>query len=209
MDKDKYLEWKLREKLLAMIDASNLIKSVDDLQLIPALEDYVRTGNREMFDEYCKFHSCMEEKEKIIKAEAEKDETVKRQQSVKDFLEKEKEAFKVYIDDYEKWWNSTMKQLEVFEASISSNCASLKTIKKVLELDIAQKAMEGKKCCYLYVNDGEKLRGVNRIEIKEIDGKYRAVLDLIPSAFAFHTDKPLKVLHAENNGSVCFDIHGF
>ena len=201
MDKDKYLEWKLREKLLAMIDASNLIKSVDDLQLIPALEDYVRTGNREMFDEYCKFHSCMEEKEKIIKAEAEKDETVKRQQSVKDFLEKEKEAFKVYIDDYEKWWKCTINTI--------NDEYSLKTIKKVLELDIAQKAMEGKKCCYLYVNDGEKLRGVNRIEIKEIDGKYRAVLDLIPSAFAFHTDKPLKVLHAENNGSVCFDIHGF
>ena len=37
MDKDKYLEWKLREKLLAMIDASNLIKSVDDLQFLKTM----------------------------------------------------------------------------------------------------------------------------------------------------------------------------
>ena len=209
MDKDEFLKLKLRENFVkAMLDKISLM-SIDDFQLIPALEEYVLTGNKEMFCEFYRFHSNMDMKEKVKLLESERNELVEKQQSVKDFLEKEKEAFKVYIDDYEKWWNSTMKQLEVFEASISSNCTSLKTIQKVLELDIAQKAMEGKKCCYLYVNDGEKLRGVNRIEIKEIDGKYRAVLDLIPSAFAFHTDKPLKVLHAENNGSVCFDIHGF
>ena len=56
MNRDDYAMMKSREEIAkAFIDKMANV-SVNDIGLIPALMDYIQTGNKKMFDEYNDFH---------------------------------------------------------------------------------------------------------------------------------------------------------
>lgn len=185
MDKDEFLKLKLRENFVkAMLDKISLM-SIDDFQLIPALEEYVLTGNKEMFCEFYRFHSNMDMKEKIKLLESERNELVEKSQSVINSHEKEQELYDGYVENYKKWVDTVMKKLDDFD-SLKFTHVTLKDLRSFLERN--KDAVNELSC--LYVKDGEKLKSVGRVEIIQYNGKYRVVLSSHSDAWFFSPRRP-------------------
>lgn len=69
MNKDKYATMMARKEIVRDFISKMDSVSVKDVSLIPALMDYVETGNKGMFDEYCDFHFIKTSEEIVKKCE--------------------------------------------------------------------------------------------------------------------------------------------
>ena len=87
MQKDQYAMLKARQEIVkAFIDKLESA-SMNDVSIIPALMDYIQTGNREMFDDYRMYLETTTIEERIRKAEAAAAEVEERAKEKADDLE--------------------------------------------------------------------------------------------------------------------------
>lgn len=189
MNKDAYALMKARQEIaMALIDKLEIVK-VEDIGLIPALMDYVRTGNKDDFEEYKQYHFVKSCDEKIKNYE----ETIKKMESYK-------KKYDEYIRDYNKWyddvrsWSVEMGSKVRNERNAMTFQLTLGKIRNYLN-EQAKELCETPNNRALWVRSGKKLFSIKTIEI--IDNKVimstneEGALDIeIPilpeSSFAFH-----------------------
>ena len=129
MNRDDYAMMKSREEIAkAFIDKMGNV-SVNDIGLIPALMDYIQTGNKKMFDEYNDFHFIKTQGERQKKLQ-DSEELAKTIDAVIHKNEEYMQGYKLFAEEFRKW------RYEVF-ANIDADCptkdcATIGDIEKVI-----------------------------------------------------------------------------
>jgi len=168
-----------------------------DADILPAMEDYVNTGNREMFEEFRMFHDnkdiqdkieWLEERRKQLEADkAELEEAIERDEAYIDEAVKEyktyMEKYKEFFKDYTTWRKDIMEQLDGEKSVFGLTWGNIKNY-------IADKEKKGWNNKFLYVAIGEEFHKVIGVSIDE-KGKLILAAATDP-AYAFICDGPDK-----------------
>lgn len=168
-----------------------------DADILPAMEDYVNTGNREMFEEFRMFHDNkdiqdkvewlerrhkqLEERKSELEGAIERDETYidEAVKEYKTYMGKYKEFFK----EYTTWRKNIMEQLDGEKSVWGLKWGDIKKF-------IADKEKNGWCNKLVYVAVGEKFYEVIGVSIDE-KGKLILAAATDP-AYAFICDGPDK-----------------
>ena len=189
MNKDEYAQMKARQDVvnafLGKLDTVN----EESLGLIPAIVDYIKTGDWNCFEEYKKFRA-IKDSEEIAKREEEliKDIDVKKERfnakldEAKEECEHQIESFKNYLEEY-KLKHSEIKESamrvweEVEKEDLSSSfmrCTAVRLrdylTNEAKEL-LAESPLRG-----IFILDGSKLKKVQGIQVVKHKNREHIVL---------------------------------
>lgn len=181
MNRDDYAKMKARQEII-VASINKLEKAtVEDVELIPALCEYINTGDYKMFKEFRQFHNMKEKEKKIEEHNIYVESQMERYKAssknfdlLKKLLISECAKLRKYLEDYNEYINSTEKLLDNNDC-IKRNTRSLKSLFDFLNND-AKELVSKNNVLYVYV-DG-KLRVVRNIEILNGKDKSRVVLSL-------------------------------
>ena len=142
--------------------------SMKDVGVIPALMDYVMTGDTETFEDYYDFHfiKSVEEKNYEIEYAKEKREDIRMaKDSIKKAqlsLDKCRESYNKAVDDYMKWKNDVLNSIvEADKTQKIRNAIDLKFVVKSIEsLPYPTKQS-------IYVMVGKKIYEVNSVTVTD------------------------------------------
>jgi hypothetical protein len=165
MNKDDYAKMKIRESIAnSFIEKLKEVKT-EDIELIPALEDYIISGNRELFGEYLKFHAIkdnIEKHERLVEAmERVKDTESKYKQSMM-YYERIKREYVDWIQEFNKTFDNDYPNITSIH---------LDELYKFLAKTLAS----GRKRRLLFVRMGDKLYSADCLTL--VDEK-KAVIEL-------------------------------
>lgn len=189
MNKDDYAKMKVRQDIAkAFIDKLDTV-NVEDIGLIPAIEDYIMTGDKDFFEDYMAFRKIKDSEEKA-KHEEEliKDIDVKKERfnakldEAKEECEHQIESFKNYLEEY-KLKHSEIKESamrvweEVEKEDLSSSfmrCTAVRLrdylTNEAKEL-LAESPLRG-----IFILDGSKLKKVQGIQVVKHKNREHIVL---------------------------------
>lgn len=198
MNKDEYAQMKARQDVvnafLGKLDTVN----EESLGLIPAIVDYIKTGDWNCFEEYKKFRA-IKDSEEIAKRE---EEIAKREEwllknieklktSKKEQIENAKKEFQTAIADlsviqrkfrdyrevFEIWKKEVIEEIEKQEQNISPAASATACRLRVFLNDEANDLCNSPYRS-LFVIDGKSLRKVQGIQIIENHGRKNIVLSM-------------------------------
>lgn len=143
MNKDKYATMMARKEIVRDFISKMDSVSVKDVSLIPALMDYVETGNKGMFDEYCDFHFIKDEEKKICELE----DKMKCLNNTIEAYKKVKADYNIATEDFQNWRHDVLSQ-----ADTDTKCGNADAIKEFLSVIDGMKYLEKRKV-YVVVDD--------------------------------------------------------
>lgn len=145
-----------------------------DADILPAMEDYVNTGNREMFEEFRMFHDnkdiqdkieWLEERRKQLEADKAKlEEAIERDEAYIDEAVKEyktyMEKYKEFFKDYTAWRKCIIEQSDGVKSVFGLKWGEIKKF-------IADKEKNGWCNKLVYVAIGEKFYEITGVSVNE------------------------------------------
>lgn len=196
MNKEDYFELKVREGIVHKI-LDKLPEKSENVELIPALNKFIKDGDGEMFEEFRKFHDnkdiqdkieYLEEKHKRLEdGKAELEGAIERDEAyIDEAVEKYKtymEKYKEFFKEYTTWRKDIMEQLDGEKSVFGLTWGDIKNY-------IADKEKKGWNNKFLYVAIGEEFHKVIGVSIDE-KGKLILAAATDP-AYAFICDGPDK-----------------
>lgn len=157
MNKDDYAKMKNRQELAkAFIDKLENV-NIEDVDIIPALMQYVETGDKTEFKDFCDYHFILSPDEKMAMVENAKI----RLDELKEEFERLKEFQKEYTEAYKKLmeWRRTIAETNIEDPSrIGINAGSLQ---KFLDSDVKELPNWFQKV--LYVLDGDNMKRIDHV----------------------------------------------
>ena len=170
MERDEYLLLKCRQEIAkSIIDKIDTV-SINDVGLIPAIVDYIQTGNIELFEEYHKFHFLTDAQSKeTTLAESEKLMEIFKENQLK--REKYLEEIREFGLKFCSWRDSVINELD--ENVESKECFDLKDL-----MNFAQEIKDSGKTVYnraVYVKIGDDIKRVNSIVLSD---KSKIIMDV-------------------------------
>ena len=104
MNKDDYLKYQTRSKIVDGFLAKMNPVDVKDIDIVASLNHYVETGDESFFKEFLDFHFIkkVEEKKKI---KEEYEEALR-------IMKQSREEYKKYLEEYSKWYEDICDYLE-------------------------------------------------------------------------------------------------
>lgn len=145
-----------------------------DADILPALEDYAQTGNREMFEEFGKFHGnkkiqdnieWLEKRRKQLEErKSELEEAIERDEAYIDEAVKEYKTYmgkyKEFFKDYTTWRKCIIEQSDGIKSVFGLKWGDIKKF-------IADKEKNGWCNKFVYVAIGEKFYEVTGVSVNE------------------------------------------
>lgn len=166
MDKDAFARMKARQEIVTAFINKLEKAEMSDINLIPALMDYVNTGDRSLFDEYNNFRKMSDAERSAKDMElrtADAQERLKKWKAEYERVDKQsdecrKQASKIFIE-YQEWIQEQRQSIiKDYPQAAYPNMKALR--------DFAQKCIDEKPNGYqrkLFLKDGNKYRSVTAI----------------------------------------------
>ena len=177
MDRDEFARMKARQDIVTAFINKLERADMNDINLIPALMDYVNTGDRTLFDEYNNFRKVTDTEKKAKRMAdrlAEAQENLKSRTEEWEKTQRLADEYRSKINDaifkYQHWVKETR------DATIKENPQAEYPSMKALR-DFAQICIDESPNGYqrkLWLKDGDKMRTVTAILF---DGK-KAVMEV-------------------------------
>ena len=177
MSRDDYASMKARQDVVTAFINKLEKAEMNDINLIPALLDYVNTGDRSLFNEYNKFRNLFYAKKKAKDME----EQLAKAKANAESLEAELEETERQIEEYRnnirdvflkyREWVKEMRNVEIIDAP-QAEYPNMKALR-----DFAQTCIDSSPNGYnrkLWIKEGNKMRTVTAILF---DGK-KAVIEI-------------------------------
>ena len=159
MNQIEYAMLKARQQVVgAFIEKLDQV-SINDVGLIPALIDYIQTGNQEMFEEYNKFRK-MNDKDKLEMLETLNDDISSRISEKTKELERARSEYMDYakqIDDY--YIKNGELAMEIDEKYPNTKTTTLGLLQNFISEAIKRK--HNNCLSKLYIKIGDKLSAIN------------------------------------------------
>lgn len=162
MKKNKYAKRKARKEFVKDFISKMDSVSVKDVSLIPALMDYVETGNKRMFDEYLDFHFIKDEEKKIRElkdAEARIEKAKNAKAVIEETFKKLEVDYEEAIVDYRNWRHQVLSQVDT-----DTKFDNAKAIKEFLSVLDGIPHPERR---YVYVLVGDKMLKITSARLSE------------------------------------------
>ena len=159
MNKDDYAMMKIRQEIVGTFIEKLEKVNIGDAGLIPALIDYIQTGNQEMFEEYNKFRK-MNDKDKLEMLETLNDDISSRISEKTNELEKARSEYRDYakqIDDY--YIKNGELAMEIDEKYPNTKTTTLGLLQNFISEAIERK--HNNCLSKLYIKIGDKLSAIN------------------------------------------------
>jgi len=114
MNKDEYLKYETRKKLVsAFIEKLDVLK-ISDIDIIASLNHYVETGDESYFKEFCDFHFIKNQQQRQSMIDEAK-ETEKQVEDAKKRMEIYKKDFSQYLAEYRIWCSKVFESINDIE----------------------------------------------------------------------------------------------
>lgn len=184
MNKDKYAAMMARKEIVKDFISKVDSVSVKDVSLIPALMDYVETGNKGMFDEYLDFHFIKDEEKKIRElndSNARIEDKMKCLNNTIEAYKKVKADYNIAVEDFSNWRHDVLSQVDT-----DTNCSNADAIKEFLSVIDGMKYLEKRK---VYVVVDDKMYSITSARLTENN---KIVFD---TKYAFQVPFPPDILH--------------
>jgi hypothetical protein len=163
MEKDKFAMMKQRETIAkAFIDKMDKA-TVNDLGLIPAIVEYVTTGNIAPFEEYNKFHFIMTTEAKAERLQH-SEELLKKIEEVERRNNEYREQYEKFKNEFHEWRKGIFAKLD--EGIQAGKWVTLKDIKDIIT-KMEESGMRQMKQRKLYVKIGDEIKRVDSIIIAD------------------------------------------
>ena len=163
MNRDDYAMMKSREEIAkAFIDKMGNV-SVSDIGLIPALMDYIQTGNKKMFDEYNDFHFIKTQEERQKKLQ-DSEELAKTIDAVIHKNEEYMQGYKLFAEEFQKWRQEVFVKMDA--DCPTKDCATIGDIEKVID-QMRRSGLKNISQRKLYILIGDKLRNIDTITLND------------------------------------------
>ncbi len=159
MNKDDYAMMKIRQEIVGTFIEKLEKVNIGDAGLIPALIDYIQTGNQEMFEEYNKFRK-MNDKDKLEMLETLNDDISSRISEKTKELERARSEYMDYakqIDDY--YIKNGELAMEIDEKYPNTKTTTLGLLQNFISEAIKRK--HNNCLSKLYIKIGDKLSAIN------------------------------------------------
>lgn len=159
MNQYDYAMLKVRQQIVAAFIEKLDQVNVNDVGLIPALIDYIQTGNQEMFEEYNKFRK-MNDKDKLEMLETLNDDISSRISEKTKELERARSEYMDYakqIDDY--YIKNGELAMEIDEKYPNTKTTTLGLLQNFISEAIKRK--HNNCLSKLYIKIGDKLSAIN------------------------------------------------
>ena len=159
MNKDDYAMMKIRQEIVGTFIEKLEKVNIGDTGLIPALIDYIQTGNQEMFEEYNKFRK-MNDKDKLEMLETLNDDISSRISEKTKELERARSEYMDYakqIDDY--YIKNGELAMEIDEKYPNTQTTTLGLLQNFISEAIKRK--HNNCLSKLYIKIGDKLSAIN------------------------------------------------
>ena len=159
MNKDDYAMMKIRQEIVGTFIEKLEKVNIGDVGLIPALIDYIQTGNQEMFEEYNKFRK-MNDKDKLEMLETLNDDISSRISEKTKELERARSEYVDYakqIDDY--YIKNGELAMEIDEKYPNTQTTTLGLLQNFISEAIKRK--HNNCLSKLYIKIGDKLSAIN------------------------------------------------
>ena len=174
MNKDAYLQFKMREGIAHKILDKLPQTEIKDIELLPALDNFINDGDDEMFEEFRKFHDNKDIQDKVEWLErrhkqleerkSELEEAIKRDEAYIDEAVKEyktyMEKYKEFFKDYTTWRKCIIEQSDGIKSVWGLKWGDIKKF-------IADKEKNGWCNKLVYVAVGEKFYEVTGVSVNE------------------------------------------
>lgn len=195
MNKDAYLQFKMREGIAHKILDKLPQTEIKDIELLPALEKFINDDDLEMFEEFRKFHDNKEIQDKVEWLErrhkqleerkSELEEAIKRDEAYIDEAVKEyktyMEKYKEFFKDYTTWRKCIIEQSDGIKSAFGLKWCDIKKF-------IADKEKKGWGNKFVYVAVGEEFHEVIGVSVDE---KGKLILSAGPgSSYVINSDVP-------------------
>jgi hypothetical protein len=168
MQKDEYAMLKARQEIVKAFIEKLESASIEDVSLIPALMDYVQTGDRSMFEEYNKFRAAKSEEERR-KFQNYVEKMLKENDEQRDRIDEYKKEYTDYITKYNAWLKEVCFKMDEDTPQIGRTFGAI--IKFINERAESSSSWRER---VFYVRIGDKLHNVKDIEFVN----HKAVLTL-------------------------------
>lgn len=180
MNKDKYAAMMARKEIVKDFISKMDSVSVKDVSLIPALMDYIETGNKGMFDEYLDFHFIKDEEKKICElndSNARIEDKMKCLNNTIEAYKKVKADYYIATEDFRNWRHDVLSQVDT-----DTNCSNADAIKEFLSVIDSMKYLEKRK---VYVVVDDKMYSITSARLTEnnkivFDTKYAFQVPIPP-----------------------------
>ena len=198
MNRDDYAMMKSREEIAkAFIDKMANV-SVNDIGLIPALMDYIQTGNKKMFDEYNDFHFIKTQEERQKKLQ-DSEELAKTIDAVIHKNEEYMQGYKLFSQEFAKWRAEMFTKLDA--DCPTKDCATIGDIEKVIG-QMRRLGLGGVNQRKLYVLIGDKLYNIKTITLNENN---KAIIE-VGTDMTFVTPAPHDQMISRHEFEVMYNV---
>lgn len=182
MDRDEYVLLKCRQEIAKSILDKIETASIDDVGLIPAIMEYVQTGDTKMFEEYRQWHffATAEQREAAIRRGKEllaafEENQTKREEYMKKIQE--------YQDEYDAWRKSVIARLD--EEVPTKEYVDLRDLQRFLtQIKDSGKSLHGR-AIYVRVNND-----IMRINAISLGDKSKIIMD-VDGESVLHCEPPV------------------
>ena len=193
MTRDEYAKFKAREEIAhKILDKINVVES-SDIDIIPAIMDFVQTGNVDLFEKYKKFRlATTHEKEELLK-KGEEIEVL-----LQEYKQRRSECLKelrLYAIEFDKWQRDFREKMR---SEVEREGSDLLAMKKII--DKVKDSGKNVSNRTIYVKVGDELKIVRNISMTE---NFKVILETEhDSCFDVAYPRRLCALFREADGEI-------